>query len=76
MLVYCRGGLRQAGTIAVRLLIELGMKPAIAIAKVREVRPAAIETQEQANYVLDLGMRLTNDERLVESHQGPLTLDT
>lgn len=54
VLVHCRGGLGRAGTIAARLLIELGMEPATAIAKVREVRPGAIETQEQENYVLNL----------------------
>jgi ADP-ribosyl-[dinitrogen reductase] hydrolase len=40
VLVHCRGGLGRAGTIAARLLIELGMEPAIAISRVRAVRPA------------------------------------
>ena len=31
VLVHCRGGLGRAGTIAARLLIELGMKPETAI---------------------------------------------
>jgi ADP-ribosyl-[dinitrogen reductase] hydrolase len=51
-LVHCRGGLGRAGTIASRLLIELGMAPETAIARVRAVRPGAIETQAQKEYVL------------------------
>jgi ADP-ribosyl-[dinitrogen reductase] hydrolase len=44
----CRGGLGRAGTIAARLLVELGMDPATAIASVHAVRPRAIETSNQA----------------------------
>jgi len=52
VLVHCRGGLGRAGTIASRLLIELGMAPETAIARVRAVRPGAIETRAQEEYVL------------------------
>lgn len=52
VLVHCRGGLGRAGTVAARLLIELGMEPAIAIRRIRAVRPGAIETQEQEDYVM------------------------
>jgi ADP-ribosyl-[dinitrogen reductase] hydrolase len=51
VLVHCRGGLGRAGTIAARLLIELGMEPETAIAGVRAVRPGAIETSEQERFV-------------------------
>ena len=51
VLVHCRGGLGRAGTIAARLLIELGMEPETAIARVRAVRPGAIETSEQERFV-------------------------
>jgi ADP-ribosyl-[dinitrogen reductase] hydrolase len=51
VLVHCRGGLGRAGTIAARLLIELGMEPEIAIARVRAVRPGAIETSDQERFV-------------------------
>jgi len=54
VLVHCRGGLGRAGTIASRLLIELGMTPETAIARVRDVRPGAIETRAQEEYVLAL----------------------
>jgi len=55
VLVHCRGGLGRAGTIAARLLIELGMEPHSAIRSVRAVRPGAIETTAQEQYVLALG---------------------
>jgi ADP-ribosyl-[dinitrogen reductase] hydrolase len=51
VLVHCRGGLGRAGMIAARLLVELGMDPAEAIARVRAVRPGAIETREQERFV-------------------------
>ena len=51
VLVHCRGGLGRAGMIAARLLVELGMEPAEAIARVRAVRPGAIETPEQERFV-------------------------
>jgi ADP-ribosyl-[dinitrogen reductase] hydrolase len=54
VLVHCRRGLGRAGTIASRLLIELGMAPETAIARVRAVRPGAIETCAQKEYVLGI----------------------
>ena len=51
ILVHCRGGVGRAGTIAARLLIELGMEPHEAITAVRRARPGAIETLEQESYV-------------------------
>jgi len=58
VLVHCRGGLGRAGTIAARLLIELGMEPATAIRQVRAVRPGAIETLEQEKYILGIRTRV------------------
>jgi ADP-ribosyl-[dinitrogen reductase] hydrolase len=54
VLIHCRGGLERAGTIAARLLIEFGMVPETAIARVRTVRPGAIETRAQEDYVLNV----------------------
>ena len=54
VLVHCRGGLGRAGSIAARLLIELGMEPTKAIANVRAARPGAIETRDQENFVLGI----------------------
>ena len=54
VLVHCRGGLGRAGTIAARLLVELGVDPDEAVRRVREARPGAIETKEQLQHVLSL----------------------
>lgn len=50
--VHCKGGLGRAGMIAARLLVELGVPPQDAIARVRAVRPGAIETTAQRDAVL------------------------
>lgn len=52
VLVHCKGGLGRAGTIAARLMVELGTDPGRVIAAVRAVRPGAIETREQEHFVL------------------------
>lgn len=54
VLVHCRGGLGRSGVVAARLLVELGMNPDDAIAKVRLHRPGAIETLAQESYVRSL----------------------
>ncbi len=51
VLVHCRGGLGRAGTIAARLLVELGERPDEAIRRVRKVRPGAIERGPQEDHV-------------------------
>ena len=53
VVVHCRGGLGRAGSIAARLLVELGETPEKAIDAVRAVRPGAIETEEQEALVLE-----------------------
>jgi ADP-ribosyl-[dinitrogen reductase] hydrolase len=51
--MHCRGGCGRSGTIAARLLVELGLaEPAEAIQKVRFSRPCAIERPEQEAVVL------------------------
>jgi ADP-ribosyl-[dinitrogen reductase] hydrolase len=51
IIVHCKGGLGRAGTIAARLLVELGADPEDAIQRVRVARPGAIETVEQERHV-------------------------
>lgn len=51
VLIHCMGGLGRAGTIASRLLVELGWTPGDAIRAVRKVRPGALETDEQEDFV-------------------------
>lgn len=49
--VHCKGGLGRSGTIAARLLVELGVSPVEAVRRVRAARKGAIETREQERYV-------------------------
>ena len=51
VLVHCQAGLGRSGTIAARLLVELGEAPATAIDRVRAARPGAIETDAQISHV-------------------------
>jgi ADP-ribosyl-[dinitrogen reductase] hydrolase len=51
VMVHCMGGLGRAGTIASRLLVELGWNPTDAIREVRRARPGAIETDDQEDFV-------------------------
>jgi ADP-ribosyl-[dinitrogen reductase] hydrolase len=49
--MHCYAGLGRTGTVAARMLVEYGYRPAEAIATVRSVRPGSIETEEQEAYV-------------------------
>jgi ADP-ribosyl-[dinitrogen reductase] hydrolase len=51
IVVHCKGGLGRAGTVAARLLVELGHDPDDAIRLVRTARPGAIETAAQERHV-------------------------
>ncbi len=54
ILIHCNAGLGRSGTIAAKLLIELGLEAKDAVNKIRQARPGAIETTEQLNYVMGL----------------------
>jgi ADP-ribosyl-[dinitrogen reductase] hydrolase len=54
IVIHCRGGLGRTGLIAAQLLIELGEMPSKALERVRAVRPGAVETRQQEEYVLSL----------------------
>lgn len=45
--VHCMGGCGRSGTVALRLMVETGEEPAAALARLRQVRPCAVETPEQ-----------------------------
>ncbi len=57
VLVHCKGGLGRAGTVAARLLVELGERPDEVIRRVREVRPGAIENEAQEAHVATCARR-------------------
>lgn len=54
ILIHCRGGLGRTGLVAARILVERGCAPRDAVHRVRAVRPGAIETRAQEQYVLAL----------------------
>ena len=56
-LVHCKGGLGRAGTVAARLLVELGARPDDAIRRVRAVRRGAIENEAQEAHVATCARR-------------------
>lgn len=47
VLVHCRGGCGRSGMIALRLMLELGETPEAALARLRALRPCAVETGAQ-----------------------------
>ena len=53
LVVHCAGGLGRSGMVAAKLLVALGAPANQAIATVRQVRPGAIETDGQVEYVLN-----------------------
>ncbi|WP_295443566.1 ADP-ribosylglycohydrolase family protein [uncultured Thiodictyon sp.] len=71
VLLHCRGGLGRTGTVAARLLVELGMPPTEAIAAVRTARPGTIETAAQKAHVLATTVPVL-DEALVDRALGCL----
>lgn len=47
VLVHCRGGCGRSGMVALRLMIESGERPDAALARLRALRPCAVETDAQ-----------------------------
>lgn len=54
VVVHCKGGLGRAGTMAARLLLSAGVSTDAedAVARIRAVRPNAVETAVQERYLL------------------------
>lgn len=51
VLIHCRGGLGRTGLVAALILVERGAEAPAAIRRVRAVRPHAVETRAQEDYV-------------------------
>ena len=52
IIIHCAAGLGRSGMIAAKILSAFNKTPKIAISSVRGIRPGAIETDPQANFVL------------------------
>lgn len=50
VLVHCKGGCGRSGMAVLRLMIECGEDPAQALARLRSVRPCAVETEAQMDW--------------------------
>lgn len=59
VVVHCKGGLGRAGTVAAMLLIDSGTVGTAdeAIARVRAVRPGAVETTEQERFLRSMAWK-------------------
>lgn len=53
VLIHCRGGCGRSGMIALRVMIEAGENPDAALARLRKVRPCAVETREQLEWAFN-----------------------
>lgn len=47
VLIHCMGGCGRSGMAALRLMVETGEAPQAALARLRAVRPCAVETPDQ-----------------------------
>jgi protein-tyrosine phosphatase len=52
VLLHCMGGKGRSGMIALRLMIERGEDPSRALARIRAVRPGAVETEAQWQWAI------------------------
>ena len=53
VLVHCRGGCGRSGMVALRLMIEAGEAPDEALARLRHLRPCAVETDAQMDWAME-----------------------
>lgn len=52
VLLHCMGGCGRSGMVALRLMVECGEAPAAALARLRAVRPCAVETPAQLDWAI------------------------
>jgi atypical dual specificity phosphatase len=61
--VHCTAGLGRTGVILACYFVTKGLSPSNAIARVRRLRPGSIETDEQADAVVDFARRPTDETK-------------
>ncbi len=52
VLVHCMGGCGRSGMVALRLMVEAGEDPDVALVRLRATRPCAVETKAQQRWAL------------------------
>lgn len=52
VLFHCRGGCGRSGMAVLRLMVEAGEAPEAALARLRDVRPCAVETEAQLRWAV------------------------
>ena len=71
VLIHCKGGLGRTGTFVAGLLVENGVDPDMAIATIRKVRPGAIETPVQEQWITGL----SSDKHRKQLTDDPVNID-
>jgi atypical dual specificity phosphatase len=59
--VHCTAGLGRTGSILAAYFVAQGFTPAAAIARVRELRPGSIETQDQEAAIDEFARRMRDE---------------
>jgi len=52
ILIHCFGGCGRSGMVALRLMVEAGEAPDVALRRLRNVRPCAVETPAQHHWAI------------------------
>jgi protein-tyrosine phosphatase len=51
--VHCMGGCGRSGMAALRLMVEAGEEPSLALGRLRAVRPCAVESPQQYKWAAE-----------------------